>query len=510
LSGPSHRQGDRHVRNYPDAIKLDACGRIVERKWHEYTLWDSARYGYRQDFRTETKVLKMGPSNAVETEKLVELCQEIRAREGKVTDEHVMLLERLASETREVREANPGATSPPSDQARRLRIIGWLMYEVSLKSLQNVPAAWESLLADNPLDFETAEKYDSFIDSVANSARFLAWREFSPRALGAIRAQAVASSKRDTDAGYARAWLFHREADFLHDLYRGQVADDPKLKRAYLESLVQLRLAETGTACRTAEFAISLQYDRHVRSTVPERARINKLFRDLEAGAKYGDEAIDKVDELRRDDGLVQAVDEHGIALDTSYRQPGIMTARAYLLMYPVTALLEKQGRRTWQNLSTWGEAMEKLLEGFVKAYRAIETDSSKKEFTPEQQRSIVQLRLNLAFVCPGFPLSSELSSELEFDPCLKQSVLDADAVEQLSHWLASNDQKGKQRGDANVIGSATMPSYLESIRLVLDNDDDWKRYVTWRRTSFDKLDRYATDEGRNGRVMAALDATAT
>ena len=458
-------------------------------------------------------MVEMRPRSEYTTDQLVDLCLAIRRPKDplRVTREHVLLIEQLAADLRGVREANPGASRPPSDEVeRRLRVVGWLMYEVSLQSLKSVPSASE------------AAEYDSFIDHVANSARFLAWREFSPRSLGAIRAQALASSKRDTDAGYARAWLFHREADFLHDLYRSQVSGDQtsgdqELEWGYLETLVQLRLAETGTACRTAEHAIIQQFDRGARSTVPEKARINKLFRDLEAGAQYGKEAIDAVRKLheRPGPGLVEAVDEHRLALGTSYRNPGIMTARAYLLMYPVTAFLQKQ-KRTWGDMSTWAEARKSLLEQFVEAYRAVETRSSTTKLSEEHQRSIVQLRLNLALVHPGFELTSELSPELDLDPefasCVERSVLDADAIDELSRWLADDDNKGNQRGDANVIGSATMPSYLESIRLVLSNDDDdedWMSYLAWRRKWL-KLDRYAARKGRKRLVLAALDAAAT
>ena len=461
----------------------------------------------------------MRPSSAYTTDELVELCIAIRHPKQPLSVEldHVLLIEQLASDLRAVREANAGATSPPSCEARRLRVIGWLMYEVSLQSLQKVPAAWESLLSNEPLAFETAEKYDGFVDHVANSARFLAWREFSPRALGAIRAQALASSKRDTDSGYARAWLLHREADFLHDLYRDQVSGDRDLECGYLETLVQLRLAETGTACRTAEYAIIEEFAPDLRRgvarrdqiNVPERARINKLFRDLEAGASFGEQAIDVVGEIKNEHGLVNNVDEDRIALDTSFRNPGIMTARAYLLMYPVTALLKEQDRRTWRNLSTWKQAREELLGRFLAAYRAVEHTSSTKQLSKDHQRSIVQLRLNLALVCPGLELPSELTPELKFADCLERSVLDADAIEELSQWLSEKDEAGKRRGDANVIGSATMPSYLESIRLVLGDDADWQRYLDWRRTWFE-LDRHAAEEGRFDVVMAALDAATT
>lgn len=443
----------------------------------------------------------MRASSEWTTDELIELCLALRAKKVLVTAEHVSLIEALATELREVRERNLGVSSPPSeDVARRLRVVGWLMLEVSLQLVQKVLPAWEAIPAEEPKAQQSAE-CDALVDRVANSARFLAWREFCPRALGAIRAQALASSKRDTDEGFGRAWMLHREADELFDKYTSAVAGDLRLLRDFEETLVMLRLAQTGTACRTAEFTIIRTFASDVTSSNVEKARLNAMFRDLEGGAEHGDNAIDVVRNIDRKYGLVTAIDEERLALDTSYRNPGIMAARAYLLMYPVTCLLEKQNRRTWRDLPSWNQARKQILEGFVSAYRAIEHPASETPLSADFERSVIQLRLNLALIKPGF----ELPSAHTFAPCLKRAVLDEGAVEELSAWLAHPNAEGERRGDANVIGSATMPSYLAAIHLVLGaTDGAWQRYIDWRHRWFE-LDRHAAEPDRKDLVTAAL-----
>lgn len=442
----------------------------------------------------------MRASNEWATDELKDLCSAIRSNAETATPDHVSLIEELANELREVREANPGWSSPPTEEVtRRLRVAAWLMLEVSLKLVQRVKPAWEALPTHDP-DAKRSAESTALVDRVANSARYLAWRDFCPRALGAIRAQALAASKRDTVAGFRRAWLLHKEADKRFDEYKAAAGVDPELLLHFDETLVMLRLAQTGTACRTAELTINRTVAGSSRSTT-EKARLNKLFRDLDQGANYGDQTIEAVRGVHRKHGLVTMVDEERFTLDTSYRNPGIMTARAYLLMYPITALLEQQNRGTWKDLPSWKHVRERLIEKFLEAYRAIEYQGSQTPLTVDFERSIIQLRLNLAIVNPGF----ELPSAHTFAPCLKRTVLDEEAIEELSQWLAQLDAKGKRRGDANVIGSATMPSYLTAIHLVRGGTEDaWKQYAEWRHRWFN-LDRHVAETTRKDIVTAAL-----
>lgn len=86
--------------------------------------------------------------------------------------------------------------------------------------------------------------------------------------------------------------------------------------------------------------------------------------------------------------------------------------------------------------------------------------------------------------------------------------MLDDDAIEELSQWLATRLPNGTLRGDANVIGSAIMPSYLSAIRLVRGGTEkSWDAYCDWRLRWFE-LDKYAGEPGRRGLVTAALHST--
>lgn len=124
-----------------------------------------------------------------------------------------------------------------------------------------------------------------------------------------------------------------------------------------------------------------------------------------------------------------------------------------------------------------------------------------------EHQRSVVQLRLHLALLLPGYDLPSE--PESVFDPCLELRVLDDEAINALSAWLLVPEErrtggKARPRGDANVIGAATKPSFVESVERVRQLADVSSGYRTWRRKWFD-LDRYFDEEGRRNRVKAVL-----
>jgi hypothetical protein len=119
-------------------------------------------------------------------------------------------------------------------------------------------------------------------------------------------------------------------------------------------------------------------------------------------------------------------------------------------------------------------------------------------DLVADHQRSVVQIRLNLALVAPN----TELASKLDFAECVTRTRLDDAAVQSLSEWLAT--PQGTRRNDANVIGSATMPSYLTGVEAMRAAHDVPSGYRAWRRQWFE-LDRYATEQGRRALVDQVL-----
>jgi hypothetical protein len=148
----------------------------------------------------------------------------------------------------------------------------------------------------------------------------------------------------------------------------------------------------------------------------------------------------------------------------------------------------------------------KELLKRITGAYQGIEKPTAGKDeeslpLDPAHQRSVLQIRLNLGLLVPGY----SLPSRLDFQPCLKANPLDDTAVEALSACLAERTADGRQRGDANVIGSAVMPAFIrsaEACRAIYGVDHGYRE---WRQRWF-ILDRYASEQGRKTHVQAALE----
>jgi hypothetical protein len=96
------------------------------------------------------------------------------------------------------------------------------------------------------------------------------------------------------------------------------------------ELLVQLALAETGTACRTAERVIG-RWDQEFRRGNPELdalagARwVQRMFRQLVDGIAIGERALTDGRRIKDDPtlGLVDNVDENRLTIKTALRKPG-------------------------------------------------------------------------------------------------------------------------------------------------------------------------------------------
>jgi hypothetical protein len=438
-------------------------------------------------------------------EVLRQLCQDLRAKRVDIDND---LIHKIEMDVQEYRAfLRDRAELPPDELVGRLWYMGWLIYEATWQSLDRIAPGFESL---SDARRETSREVQDLIARGADAARSLPWPEFAPRALGAIRGQALAASKRDTEDGYDDAWILHEEARKKYALYRDYHVgrkDRDHLLLALDEVLVQLALAETGTACRTAERVISrwTEDEEFEFSQRADERWAERMFPELLQGVTIGEQALEMAAAIETDHGLVHQVDEHRMALVTSFQNPGIMTARAALLMLSMCAEMEDLGRRPLPGDDSWKQSRQSLIERFERAYRYIEKDipggkGIRLPLHPAHARSIVQLRLNLALLVPGHPLPAGLV----FDPCVEVDPLDERAIEALSGWLAE-DVDGKQRGDANIIGSATKPGFIRSVmacRAAAGAAADG--YLRWRQ-KWPVLDRYVGEPGRAERVEQAL-----
>ncbi|MGW0433758.1 hypothetical protein ACWDV4_14615 [Micromonospora sp. NPDC003197] len=181
------------------------------------------------------------------------------------------------------------------------------------------------------------------------------------------------------------------------------------------------------------------------------------------------------------------------------------MTARAILLMVSMSPEMEALGRLPGDGFESWAEARADLLKRFEDAYRYIERPADNENGEPwpllgDHERSVVQLRLHLALLAPGY----DFAAKAVFDPCVATNPLDDEAVAAMSSWLAAIGDDGRQRGDANVVGSATKPSFIRSVETVRKALGGSSGYAQWRRDWFE-LDRYWDEDGHRGRVDQAL-----
>jgi hypothetical protein len=408
----------------------------------------------------------------------------------------------------------PRPQLPPPALVERLPMMGWLLYEASLRPLWGIAPRFEALTGEALAENLAAS---SLITRTAHAARQLPWPEFAPRALGAIRSEALVASKRDTEFGYNEAWALHSEAKRKHAVFADSHAAGDQRDRHILaldEVLIQLALAEAGTACRTAERVVGRWSEGVEEGTwAPQDGGrwTQRMFRELSEGASYGEMALQVASRIEDRHGFVHDVDEHRMTLTTGYQNPAIMTARANLLMLSMCSEMEALGRQPPGGAGSWSQAQSNLLRSFESAYRYIEkvvvdSQGERLPLNAAHRRSIVQLRLHLALLCPGY----SLPAMERFAPCLDADPLDDEAAEALATWLAEpvdgkvRGDDGKVRGDANVIGSATKPGFIRSVEACRRAAGVTGGYREWRVRWF-TLDRYAQERDRRERVLKAL-----
>jgi hypothetical protein len=441
-------------------------------------------------------------------DELRELCTALRNKKRLTDDE---LVDRMAADVqayREVLAADP-TPLPPPELADRLPLMGWLIYEASWDCVKRIAASFDREATPSE-DRERTEAELSRVRRVADCARGLPWPEFAPRALGALRALALAESKRDTEPGYDAAWLLHVEARNRYAEFRDSYGPpDARSQRLRLDEVfVQLALAETGTACRTAERVIARWAEEFEDPRHPDRSRaeqerwIQRMFRELTDGVAVGELAIETVYLIRQELGFADKVDQDRFTQPTAFQNPGIMTARAASLLLALRPAMRSLGLNHPPEFESWELWEKATLDRFVRAYRAIEEEvPGKTEMDAAFQRQLVHVRLNLALLKPGFDLRSGRADDL---PCLTINPLNDDAVEAMSAWLGGATRRGRER----ALGAATMPLFIRSLVECRGLGEADRGYQTWRLNWF-SLDQYSDEDGRLDRVRWALDAAA-
>lgn len=442
-------------------------------------------------------------------DELRENCRQLRAKKRQTDDG---LVERIASDVEEYREIlkRDATQLPPAPLDELLLLMGWLIYETTWDCVQRIETSFDREAAD-PATRRRSEAELTRVDQLANSARRLPWPEFAPRMLGAFRALALGESKRDTESGYDAAWVLHEEARDKYEAFRdshGESESRAKFVLALDEVFLQLALAETGTACRTAERVIarwSEQFDdpkNPSQSHADQQRWIQRIFRELTAGVTVGERAIDTGERIKLDTGFVDQVDEHRLTRHSALQNPGIMTARAASLLLALRPAMQDLGLRPPLEFASWELWEQDMLRRFVRAYRVIEDEVVGPDGQPAAmdsgfQRQLVHVRLNLALLKPRYDLPSARGADVA---CLALNPLDDAAVEAMSAWLAGPEGRGRER----ALGAATMPLFIRSLIACRGQCPDDDGYQSWRIKWF-TLDQYSDETKRLDRVRRAL-----
>ncbi|MFC0316050.1 hypothetical protein ACFQNE_11540 [Gordonia phosphorivorans] len=404
------------------------------------------------------------------------------------------------SEARAARVGN-ALLVPPDEIVVELRLLGWAIYEAARVAIDRVLRAYTKL---EPEQQESSLTSVQQIGELAHLAESLPWSVFSMRSLGALRSQALAHSKLDTEEGYLDAWTAHDRLDEKLTQRTGEIDSGvwsdsphfPDLKHVLNEITEQHYLAWTGTACREPEHMLCRWSELIENGDVVDDDQEDVLIRlaqRLQVGITSGERAMRLADDLVGTGKLKPTKDEKHLLGPTVKQLPSIMTARAYLLLLPMCPRLADYGLPPLGDADTWDGFIADLVSGFIDAYRQIEQEHPSPEVSRSLKdshlRSLVQLRLNFLLLFPDRTLDTLLAPTEVGEEC------DLNDVDSLAAWL---DRRGD---DANVIGSVIMPEYLTGIAELRGTAG----YLTWR-ARWLNIDRFAKSEpGRRERVLAAL-----
>ncbi|MEV1319551.1 hypothetical protein AB0J14_26125 [Micromonospora arborensis] len=447
--------------------------------------------------------------NVMSAARLEELCLALRRREIPCDDDLVSAIEADVV----AYERDPTPQLPPDDVAELLPLMGWLMYEATWASLNRIPNRFKEVGGDAEV---AARVNHERVLRVTNAARRLPWSEFAPRALGAFRALALAESKEDTLESFDRARVVHAEARNRHadHLTYHRERTSPQLASIELhldEILLQLELAETGTACRIAERVIDRWAEEFAADSEdadrPRREeRVQLIFSDLLEGVARGEQALVAAKRVAKHKFVDEPTKER-LAQHLSFVNPGIMTARAALLVLGLYPEMQRLGYFPLGDDDSWDDSRKNLCARFDKAYQYVERPVTNSKGEPRELRddlklAVVQIRLAAALLMPG----RRLPSSLTFAPCLSHEVLDDAAVEAMSAWLTETivDRHGRetQRSTFRGFGGAIMPNFFDGVEACRAAFGGAPGYRAWRARWF-ILDKYADEPGRAERVSA-------
>lgn len=429
------------------------------------------------------------------------ICRELIAKKDELegVGEYLPFLREVLAHLRDVHSelnaaGGPGAKVPPYEQVQELRFFGWALFEAALVAVNTVAPAYTYLPAR---DRDKAMSSVRDIAEIADLARATPWAEFSLRSLGALRSLALAYSKGDSADQYKAAWTTHEEvADLLDkradEIQSGRFDDSPHiidLKRDLDEMWQQHDLSQTGTSCREPEYALCRWIERVKAGQFREDAQqelVTFLAHRLRGGIRDGLSTISRGDHVYTNYEILSQKDEKHLLGPTSMQNPGIMTARAYLLLIPMCPLMESYEHLPFEG-DDWASYTRQLIDGFIWAYGRIEQpypgiDNEEVPFVQAHLRSLVQHRLFFRIICPNEPLPTLLNERV------LGGSLDLDDVEDMSAWLSARGD------DANVISSATLPEYIRGIEAIRAQSGVDHGYRDWRRR-WPTLDRHRQPE---------------
>jgi hypothetical protein len=444
-------------------------------------------------------------------DELKELCLGLRRKNVDCDEAVIAVIEEEIDQYRRREQTQ----LPPRDVEEVLPLLGWLIYEASWRALPAIPNGFRQKGGEA---LRTATENIEYITRCANAARGMPWPEYAPRALGAIRSQALAASKVDTEESYVDAQVLHLEGRTRHAqilAYHRKRATDERdhYLRSLDEILSQLALAETGTACRTAERVIDRWAEEFASADPAENqqrqdAQVQLVFQQLTDGAEIGSEALKALARVSDLHGFKdEEPDEEGLALRGWFMNPGIMTARALLLLLALSPEMERLGYFPMGEDDTWQRSRERLRDRFVEAYEYIDRPvlNANGETVPPRddlELAIVQIRIGAGLLLPGLRLPSRQT----FASCLAHEILDGAAVEELSKWLtAPVPEKGlAQRSRYRGIGAAIMPNFINGMEACRADFGGEPAYRAWRARWF-VLDKYGREPGRQQEAERVL-----